>query len=131
MGAYRYCRVWRGCTHFRHFVFLGQFRRDFAYLTVPGDIEPIPLEFRTSHRIENGKPVLPRPHRKQLKWKKERHPISSADIGGQDQFKNLWIDDMFSREVNLVFFMVDERVLTHPQFTLEAVASLQYLIDRV
>ena len=101
------------------------------YLTVPGDIEPIPLDFRTSHRMENGRAVLPRPHRKQLKWKKERHPISSADIGGQDQFKNLWIEDMFSREVNIVFFMVDEPIITHPHFALEAVASLQYLIDNI
>tara|TARA_R100000008_G_scaffold80020_1_gene62140 strand:- start:1403 stop:2134 length:732 start_codon:yes stop_codon:yes gene_type:complete len=101
------------------------------YLTVPGDIEPIPLEFRTSHALENGKYHLPKPHRKQIKWKRERHPISSADVGGQTQFKNLWIEDMFGRQVNVVFFMIDERVLTHPQFTMEAIASMTYLVDNI
>ena len=101
------------------------------YLTVPGDIEPIPLNFRTTHATINGVPQLPKAHRKQIKWKKERIPVSSADIAGQSQFKNLWIEDMYSRKVNIVFFMVDERVLTSPQFALEAVASLKYIVDNI
>jgi hypothetical protein len=101
------------------------------YLTVPGDIEPIPLNFRTTHPIVNGKPQLPKPHRKQIKWKKERVPVSSADIAGQHQFKNLWIEDIFGRKVNIVFFMVDERILSNPQFALEATASLKYIVDNI
>ena len=101
------------------------------YLTVPGDIEPIPLNFRTTHPLVNGKPQLPSAHRKQIKWKKERIPVASADIAGQHQFKNLWVEDIFSRKVNIIFFMVDERVLTNPQFKLEAVASLKYIVDNL
>jgi len=102
------------------------------YLTVPGDIDPIPAEFRTTHlRDRHGNYILPDAHRKQMKWKKERIPIQSADIGGQNQFRNMWIDDMFSRKVDVVFFMVDERVLTSPQFTIEAVASLKYIVDNI
>ena len=101
------------------------------YLTVPGDIEPIPLNFRTTHPIVNGKPQLPKPHRKQIKWKKERVPVSSADIAGQHQFKNLWNEDIFGRIVNIVFFMVDERILSNPQFALEATASLKYIVDNI
>jgi len=102
------------------------------YLTVPGDIDPIPPEFRTSHfKDRHGNYILPEAHRKQMKWKKERIPIQSADIGGQNQFRNMWIDDMFSRKVDVVFFMVDERVLTSPQFTIEAVTSLKYIVDNL
>ena len=101
------------------------------YLTVPGDIEPIPIEFRTSHQMVNGQYKLPNAHRKQIKYKRERQPISSADVGGHSQYKNLWIEDMFGRQVNIVFFMVDHRVLTHPNFREEAVASLQYLVDNI
>lgn len=101
------------------------------YLTVPGDIEPIPLHFRTTHPIVNGKPQMPRPHRKQIKWKRQRVPVSSADIAGQHQFKNLWIEDIFGRKVNIVFFMVDERILSNSQFAMEAVASLKYIVDNI
>ena len=101
------------------------------YLTVPGDIEPIPVEFRTTHARQNGYYILPKPHRHQIKWKKERHPISSSDVGGQSQFRSLWVEDMFSRRPNVVFFMVDDRILKYPQFTKDAVASLSYLVDAI
>ena len=101
------------------------------YLTVPGDIEPIPLEFRTSHIKTNGSYQLPQAHRHQIKWKKERHPVSSADIGGQDQFRSLWVEDMFLRQPNIIFFMVDDRAVKSPQFVMESVASLQYLVNNI
>ena len=101
------------------------------YLTVPGDIEPIPLEFRTTHRQHNGKYVLPKPHRHQLKWKKERHPISSVDIGGQSQFWNLWADDIFTRMPHVVFFMIDDRIMKYPQRTKDSLASMKDLVDNI
>ena len=102
------------------------------FLTMPGDIEPIPAEFRTSHiKDRNDNYILPEAHRKQIKWKRERYPVQSADVGGQDMFRNLWIEDMFRRKVDVVFFMVDERVLTHPNFALEALASMKYLVDNL
>ena len=101
------------------------------YLTVPGDIEPIPLEFRTTHARQNGYYVLPTAHRHQIKWKTERHPVSSVDIGGQTQFRSLWVEDMFIRRPNVVFFIIDHRVLNYPQFTQESVASLSYLVDAI
>lgn len=101
------------------------------YLTVPGDIEPIPIEFRTTHPMTNGVARLPKPHRHQIKWKKERVPISSVDIGGQNQFMNLWMEDIFTRRPNIIFFMVDDRVLKHPIFVRESVASLRYIVDNL
>jgi len=101
------------------------------YLTVPGDIDPIPDELRTSHAMVGGRPQLPKPHRKLVRWKKEKVPISNADIAGQAQFRNLWVEDMFSRKCEIVIFMVDHRVLTSPSFLRESLASFQYLIDNI
>ena len=107
------------------------------YLTVPGDIEPIPEALRTTPRVDSsGRPILAKAHRKEIRWKKERHPISNADVAGQSQFRNLWVDDMFSRKVDIVIFMVDNRFdYTSPEYspqaTQEAVASLQYLIENI
>ena len=101
------------------------------YLTVPGDIDPIPIEMRTSHPTINGKPLQPKAHRKLIRWKKERIPISNSDIAGQAQFRNLWIEDMFGRKVEIVVFMIDHRVVTSPAFLKDALASFTYLVDNI
>lgn len=101
------------------------------YLTVPGDIDPIPLQFRTTHAQADTATgyAMPRNTRKQVRWKREKKPISTADIAGQSQFRNLWIEDMIGRNVELVVFMVDHRSLSSIQFNIEAVAGLEYLVD--
>ena len=101
------------------------------YLTVPGDIDPIPLEFRTTHPYDSvlKQYRIPRAERKLLRWKKEKKAISNTDIGGQSQFRNLWIEDMFGRNVEVVIYMVDHRVLTSPQCLLDSVVGFEYLID--
>ena len=81
------------------------------YLNVQGDIDPIPIEMRTSQPMVNGNAKAPRPQRKLIKYKKDRIPISNSDIAGQAQFRNLWIEDMFGRQCEIVIFMVDDRVL--------------------
>ena len=101
------------------------------YLTVPGDIDPIPVEMRTSHPMVNGVARLPKAHRKLVKWKKDRIPITNADIAGQSQFRNLWIEDMFKRRVEIVVFMIDHRVLTNRSFLIDSLASFKYLIDNI
>tara|TARA_R110002051_G_C8611665_1_gene481991 strand:- start:2 stop:730 length:729 start_codon:yes stop_codon:yes gene_type:complete len=101
------------------------------YLTVPGDIDPIPIQMRTSHIMVNGHAKLPKAHRKLIKYKKDRIPISNADIAGQSQFRNLWIEDMFSRKCEIVIFMIDQRVLTSPSFMRESLTSFKYLIDNI
>ena len=53
------------------------------------------------------------------------------DIGGQSQFWNLWAEDIFTRKPNVVFFMIDDRILKYPQHTRESVASLKYLVDNI
>jgi len=46
-------------------------------------------------------------------------------------FRNLWVDDMFGRNVELIIFMVDHRAMTSPQFVMDASASLSYLVDNI
>lgn len=101
------------------------------YLTVPGDIDPIPLEFRTTHPYDSvlKQYKMPKPNRKLLRWKKDKKAIVNNDIGGQSQFRNLWVEDMVGRNVEVVIFMVDHRVLTNLQCRIDAVSGFNYLID--
>lgn len=103
------------------------------YLTVPGDIDPIPIEFRTTHpknytHIGHG---MPKTTRKQIRWERQKKSIATTDIAGQSQFRNMWIEDMFGRNVEVVIYMVDHRSLTSLQFTMDAVAGFEYLIDNI
>ena len=103
------------------------------YLTVPGDIDPIPLEFRTTHPknytyIGHG---MPKATRKQIRWERQKKSIATTDIAGQTQFRNMWVEDMFGRNVEVVIYMVDHRSLTSLQFAMDAVAGFEYLIDNM
>ena len=103
------------------------------YLTVPGDIDPIPDAFRTTHATSYNVlgHAMPKASRKQIRWKSEKKTVATADIAGQSQFRNMWIEDMFGREVELVIYMIDHRSLSSLQFTLDAVAGFNYLIDNI
>ena len=103
------------------------------YLTVPGDIDPIPFHMRTAHPKSNTATGYRNPHetRKQVRLVKVKKPITTTDIAGDAMFRNLWIDDMFGRNVELVMFMVDHRAMTSPQFAMDASASLSYLVDNI
>jgi hypothetical protein len=103
------------------------------YLTVPGDIDPIPLQFRTSHPKSNTLTGFkdPIPSRKQVRFKRDKKSITTADIAGDAMFRNLWVDDMFGRKAELVIYMVDHRALTSPQFAMDSSAGLTYLVDNI
>ena len=78
------------------------------YMTTPGEMEEIPEDERTEHFKLLTRYMLPKPTRKRINWKGEKRVVYSADIGGQEQFWNLWIDDMVARQVEKVVFMVDD-----------------------
>ena len=103
------------------------------YLTVPGDIDPIPLQFRTSHPKSNTLTGFKEPisSRKQVRFKRDKKSITTADIAGDAMFRNLWVDDMFGRKAELVIYMVDHRALTSPQFAMDSSAGLTYLVDNI
>ena len=99
------------------------------YLTVPGDIDPIPVELRTTHPVKNGTFQMPHSSKKRVRWKGEKVPITSTDIGGQSQYWNLWAEDLVTRNVSIVFFVVDDRVAWSQPAMQEAVAGFKYLTD--
>jgi len=103
------------------------------YLTVPGDIEPIPLHFRTSHPKAKTSTGFqdPTATRKKIRYKKDKTPVQTTDLAGDHMFRNLWVDDMFGRKVELIIYMVDHRSMTSPQFAADSAAGLSYLVDNI
>ena len=99
------------------------------YLTTPGEMEDIPLDKRTTHSKVLGKFLLPRPSRKRVKYKGETRVIHSADLGGEQRFWNLWVDDMVNRGVEAVVFMFDDRANAGGDTTIDAVGGFKFLVD--
>ena len=101
-----------------------------AFMRTPGEMEAI--EERTMHpkRLLKGGHVLPRATRKRIRWKGEKRVVHSADIGGQQRFWNLWIDDMVDRQVEIVVFMTDTRALKgNGSQVIDVVGGLEFLVD--
>jgi len=100
------------------------------YMTTPGEMDDI--EERTMHtsRLVGGGHVLPKATRKRVRWHGEKRVVHSADIGGQQRFWNLWIDDMVERQVEVVVFMIDDRATKGNNGDLiDAVGGLEFLVD--
>jgi len=99
------------------------------YLTTPGEMEDISLDDRTSHTKILGKYLLPRATRKRVRWKGDRRVVHSSDMGGEERFWNLWVDDMVNRNVEAVVFLFDHRVQLGGEPALQAVAGFKFLCD--
>ena len=101
------------------------------YMTTPGEMEEIPENERTEHFKLITRYMLPKPTRKRISWKGEKRVVYSADIGGQEQFWNLWIDDMVARQVEMVIFMFDDRAFRGGKEALDQVAGFRFFVDSV
>jgi hypothetical protein len=101
------------------------------YMTTPGEMEEIPEEERTTHFKMLGRHILPKPSRKRVSWKGEKRVVFSADVGGQERFWNLWIDDMVARQVECVVYMFDDRAIKGGDEALQQIAGFKYLVDAV
>ena len=101
------------------------------YMTTPGEMEEIPEEERTSHTKILGKFILPKPTRKRVKWQGERRLVHSADMGGQQRFWNLWMDDAVARQVEAVVYMFDDRAFKGGGEGMEQVAGFTFLVDNI
>ena len=99
------------------------------YMTTPGEMEDIPIEDRTEHYKLLTKYLLPKATRKRLRWEGERRVIHSTDIGGQERFWNLWIDDMVNRQCEYVIFMFDERAFK--EGALDQIGGFKFLVDSI
>lgn len=103
------------------------------YMTTPGEMEDIPLDERTKHFRVPGlnRFLLPRPTRKRVSWKGDKRVVYSADIGGDERFWNLWVDDMVNRNVEAVIFMFDNRSTKGGDAAIQAVGGFKYLVDAI
>jgi len=64
-----------------------------------------------------------------VSWKGEKRVVYSSDIGGDERFWNLWIDDMVNRRVEAVIFMFDHRTTKGGDDAIQAVGGFKYLVD--
>jgi len=103
------------------------------YLTTPGEMEDIGIDERTKHFKVPGlnRFLLPNPTRKRVTWKGDKRVVFSADIGGQERFWNLWIDDMVNRQVEAIVFLFDHRANMGGDAAVQAVGGFKYLVDAV
>ena len=97
------------------------------YMTTPGEMEEIPENERTDHFKILTRYILPKPTRKRLRYKGERRVVHSSDIGGEDRFWNLWIDDMVARQCEYVVFMFDDRAFRGDG--LDQIGGFKFLVD--
>jgi len=101
------------------------------FMTTPGEMEEIDEDDRTTHLKLLGKFLLPKPTRKRVAWKGEKRVVFSSDIGGQERFWNLWIDDMVSRQVEAVVYVFDDRAVKGGDDALQQIAGFKYLVDAI
>tara|TARA_R100001443_G_scaffold32817_1_gene46871 strand:- start:1304 stop:2020 length:717 start_codon:yes stop_codon:yes gene_type:complete len=99
------------------------------YMTTPGEMDEIDDEERTSHMKLLGRYMMPKATRKRISWKGQKRVVYSSDIGGQERFWNLWIDDMVARQVEAVVFVFDDRAIKGGQEALQQIAGFKYLVD--
>lgn len=99
------------------------------YMTTPGEMEEIPEDERTEHFKLITRYVLPKATRKRLRWEGERRVVHSADVGGQERFWNLWIDDMVARQCEFVLFLFDDRAFQGGDSALQQVGGFRFLVD--
>jgi len=99
------------------------------YMTTPGEMEEIPEHERTEHTRLLGRYLLPKPSRKRVSWEGNKRVVYSADLGGQERFWSLWIDDMVNRNVEAVVYMFDDRAWQGGDEALTQIGGFKYLVD--
>ena len=103
------------------------------YMTTPGEMEDIGDDQRTRHfkRLFGDGYVLPHPTRKRIRYDGSKRVVHSADLGGDQKFWSLWIDDMVDRQVEGVIYMFDDRAKQGGSGAVDAVAGFEFLVDAI
>ena len=102
-------------------------------MTTPGEMEDIGDDQRTRHfrRLFGDGYVLPHPTRKRIRYDGSKRVVHSADLGGDQKFWSLWIDDMVDRQVEGVIYMFDDRAKQGGSGAVDAVAGFEFLVDAI
>ena len=104
------------------------------FMTTPGEMEAISDEDRTTHEKMFkiiGAYKMPKPTRKRIGWEGQKRVVYSADVGGQERFWNLWIEDMVTRGVEAVVYMFDDRAFKGGDEGMQQIAGFRFLVDRL
>ena len=96
-------------------------------ISTTGELEVVEhdeTETSTYHAYnqKRGKYVLPRPSTKRVKLTANElaftsRTISTTDIGGHEEYFDLWLEDMVTRKVQIVIWLIDHRHLQDPSNT--------------
>tara|TARA_B100001564_G_C20662897_1_gene682412 strand:- start:2530 stop:3300 length:771 start_codon:yes stop_codon:yes gene_type:complete len=96
-------------------------------ISTTGELEVVEhdeTETSTYHAYnqKRGKYVLPRPSTKRVKLTANElaftsRTISTTDIGGHEEYFDLWLEDMVTRRVQIVIWLIDHRHLQDPSNT--------------
>ena len=95
------------------------------YMTTPGEMEEIAEDERTEHFKLITRYMLPKPTRKRVGYNGEKRVVYSSDIGGQERFWNLWVDDMVNRQCEAVVYMFDDRAFKGGADGMEQIAGFK------
>ncbi len=96
-------------------------------ISTTGELEVVEhdeMETSTYHAYnqKKGKYVLPKASTKRVKMAANELSFTSrtlvtTDIGGHEEYFDLWLEDMVTRKVQIVVWLIDHRHLTDPENT--------------
>tara|TARA_R110002020_G_scaffold65234_3_gene172341 strand:+ start:223 stop:939 length:717 start_codon:yes stop_codon:yes gene_type:complete len=102
------------------------------FMTTPGEMEDVDERTLHAKKLLGSGHVLPRASRKRVRWESEKRVIHSSDMGGQQRFWNLWLNDMVERRVEIIIFMTDDRALGKDKSGyVDVVGGLEFLTDAI
>ena len=106
-------------------------------ISTPGELEVIEHddeETSTYHAYnqKQKKYVLPAPSTKRVKLHANElvaasRTIVTTDIGGHDEYFDLWLEDMVTRKVQIVIWLIDHRHLQDPNNTSQQEAFTKFV----
>ena len=99
-------------------------------LTTQGEVRPLGSKDRTEHVMSpiTKRYMQPVSTLKRVKSDGVRRVFSSRDLGGNIEYHNLWMRDMWERKVSTVVVIVDNRHLLDPKNT-DNQTALSYIVE--
>ena len=80
--------------------------------------------------IKNRTVGLERASRKYVKLDGDAHTVKTADVGGETVFWSEWINDMKTRKVKYIIFMIDDRHMDK-HYDIEQQLCWTFLVDTI
>ena len=99
-------------------------------LTTQGEVRPLGEGDRTRHVMSpiSTRYMQPVSTLKRVRSDGVRRVFSSRDLGGNTEYHNLWLHDMWQRRVSTIVIVVDHRHILDPMNTDNQIA-LSYIVE--